>query len=79
MKCMQILFLFVMLPFNKHGEQKYIAPVSSIPENMGMLIYRARGNTINETVVRGQKTVVALTLICSMQQCDPAPPFYISL
>jgi len=25
MKCMQILFLFVMLPFSKHGEQKYIA------------------------------------------------------
>jgi structural maintenance of chromosome 3 (chondroitin sulfate proteoglycan 6) len=25
----------------------------------------------------GQKTVVALTLIFSMQQCDPAPPFYL--
>jgi hypothetical protein len=35
---------------------KSILPsVSSILENMGMLIYRAKGNTINETVVRGSE------------------------
>jgi hypothetical protein len=35
--------------------ESILPAVSSILENMGMLIYRARGNTINETVVRGSE------------------------
>jgi hypothetical protein len=32
-----------------------LPPASSILENMGMLIYRARGNTINEIAARGSE------------------------
>jgi predicted Fe-Mo cluster-binding NifX family protein len=44
-----------------------LPPASSILENMGMLIYRAMGNTINETVVRGSENC------CSPE--NMAPPF----